>query len=96
MTDFNAITYDGKTNNYTKEKFEFQLNKEKNAMVFGKGGWFHASEYLLYPLFTYLDRDGWASEDGIAHILYSEGVLLKTSVTIQGIYSIRATCDNSK
>ena len=46
MTTLSETTLEGKRTDYILEKFQFKLDKTKNAMVFGKSGIFKGCLYI--------------------------------------------------
>ena len=96
MTHFHSITADGEFKDYEPEKFRFQLNEEKNAMVFGQTGFFLGLEITLQPEQTILSVDYWVFYQNFLTGMYDKGLLVLATTHTSGIESIRATCDNFK
>ena len=94
MTSYGHIESDGTVKQYTLEKFQFKLDEDKKAMVFGKDGYFADSKQLLD-----LSRSGptietWWATDKYSIIYFAEGnFLYANNSAFLGIKSIVAGCD---
>lgn len=88
MTHFSDINMEGKQKNYKLQKFQFKLDKEQNAMIFGKGGWFDGSS-------TQLDwswPEIWHGGDEAHKAHFYKGKFLYSHV-VNEITTITANCD---
>jgi hypothetical protein len=92
MTHFSDITLDGKDTNYTLEKITFKLDKTKNAMVFGKGGYFNNTEMELRADVSYPPIESWEAEDNGEMSAYRKGKFTYAKYKL-GITAIIADCD---
>ena len=95
MTHNDQITNE-EDKKFKLEKFRFQLNEEKKAMIFGQTGMLQGSEFTLQPKATFLKADYWHFEQPFMTGIYDKGLLLFSMVGGFGITSVRATCDNFK
>ena len=92
MTISEAISRQGKRTNYKLEKFSFKLDKTKNAMVFGKKGFYKDSEMPLTGI-SYPSSEMWFGTDSYSKAYFGDGTLLFVSTGPVGITSIIADCD---
>ena len=93
MTNLSNTTLEGERTDYLLQKFTFKLDKTKNAMVFGKGGYFNNDEELeLREGLSWPSMEVWYAKDKYSVSYFKEGKLLFTIVTL-GITSISADCD---
>ena len=91
------ISADGEFKKYKPQKFRFQLNEEKNAMVFGKTGFYRNMEFTLQPKATFLKVDYWEFYAPFMTGVYDKGLLVLAMATVgDGITSARSTCDTFK
>lgn len=88
MTTFSRTTPEGKRTDYRLEKFQFKLDKTKNAMVFGKGGYFADYEKKI----VWMGVDAWEAVSDTARLFFSSGRLVFASVTME-VNSMTANCD---
>ena len=88
-----GITLEGKKQNYTLEKFQFKLDKTKNAMVFGKGGFFNNMEYELVEDMAWPLVEAWYARDKYSTLYFEKGKFLYSDSGSTGITSISADCD---
>ena len=93
MTNFGGITLEGKKQNYKPEKFQFKLDKTKNAMVYGKGGYFTKSVMVLKQGHSFPKREKWYANDVYAMLYFDNGKFLHVSTGSSGSKSISADCD---
>ena len=93
MTNSLGISLEGKRTNYALEKFQFKLDKTKNAMVFGKSGIFKGSEMYLREGMSFPESELWyVFHDRYGMSYFNEGKFVYSMVTI-GISSIAADCE---
>ncbi len=93
MTSFVGVTPEGKEADYILEKFQFKLNKTKNAMVYGKGGYFTKSVMVLKQGHSFPKREKWYANDVYAMLYFNNGKFLHVSTGSSGSKSISADCD---
>ena len=93
MTNLSAISLEGKKSNYKLEKFQFRLDKTKNAMVYGKGGYFTKSVMVLKQGHSFPKREKWYAKDMYAMLYFDNGKFLHVSTGSSGSKSISADCD---
>ena len=92
MTSFTNTSLEGKVVSYAPEKFKFQLDKAKNAMVFAKGTVFGIEPKELVRLAVPKDET-WFAEDEYQRIYFQKGKFLYVQTSWMGNYSISADCD---
>tara|TARA_R110000772_G_scaffold183576_2_gene294715 strand:- start:136 stop:498 length:363 start_codon:yes stop_codon:yes gene_type:complete len=92
MTNFGGITFEGKKENYKPEKFQFKLDKTKNAMVFGKAGYFANSETNI-EWSEAMSIETWLAKGAYDLTYFKEGKFQFVTVGILGSISISADCD---
>ena len=93
MTNFSFITVEGEKENYKLAKFQFKLDKTKNAMVFGSTGYLSDQVIELVGTWNWPSQDEWAANDAYSVINFNDGSFLFASVSFLGISSILADCD---
>jgi len=94
MTTSSGISLEGKKTVYILEKFQFKLDKAKQAMVFGDKGYFSGTEGKLDPNKTWPDVESWYANSKYGLYAYIKGQFAYTEVGIgSGITSITADCD---
>ena len=91
MTHFGDINMEGKQKNYKLQKFQFKLDKEQNAMIFGKGGFFNDSSTQLDWILSSMEK--WRGGDEYDRATFYEGKFLYSLMTSGGINTITANCD---
>ena len=92
MTNLSTIIIEGEQTDYTLEKFTFKLDKTKNAMVFGKGGYFDGAEQELREGSIFPEREVWIGGNKYSTLFFEEGKFLYSRVALD-ITSITANCD---
>ena len=92
-THSSVVTLEGKPKNYKLEKFQFKLDKTKNAMVFGKGGFFGGQERELREKMNWPSTEIWYAADQWSMAYFDEGKFLYVSTGVTGSVSISADCD---
>jgi hypothetical protein len=93
MTNFSAVSLEGKRKDYTLEKFQFKLDKTKKAMVFGSSGYFKTTEAKLTPDRHWPALESWYAYDTYDVYYFDEGKFLFVSTSSSGSYSVSADCD---
>jgi hypothetical protein len=93
MTTSSQTTLEGKRTDYILEKFQFKLDKTKNAMVFGKGGFFNNMEYELVEDKAWPEQEAWYAREEYSTLFFNEGKFLYSESAYTGITSISADCD---
>ena len=93
MTNSLGITVEGKRTNYTLQKFTFKLDKTKNAMVFGKDGWFKGFARLeLKEGSSFPNIEIWRAGSEYTASYFVEGKFLFSSLAMTST-SMSADCD---
>ena len=92
MTNLVVTRADGTVEQYKLEKFQFKLDKEKNAMVFGNGGYFGGT---FKPLDSdvFPNQEYWIISEPLTAIKYNKGKFLYAGVYVEDIISMTANCD---
>ena len=93
MTTWSETTLEGKRTDYTLEKFQFKLDKTKNAMAFGKGGYFNTIEYELVKGDSVPSLEMWYARPNSNTLYFYEGKFLYSHAGLIRITSISADCD---
>jgi len=88
-----AITLEGKKQNYKLEKFQFKLDKTKNAMVFGKQGYFKNILLELREELNWPVLESWYAKDEYAMAFFDKGKFLYVQTGASGSNSLSADCD---
>ena len=92
-TTSTGVTLKGKPENYSLTKFEFKLDKTKNAMVFGKGGFFGNKIMKLRKNFGWPSQESWYADGPYSMAYFDEGKFLYVSTGASGSVSLSADCD---
>ena len=95
MTTHSLITFEGKRSDEGLKKFMFKLDRTKNAMVFGKKGWFDGGEIELKNGLKLLDslKEYWSASDEEGMAYFQDGKFVWSSVGSAGIQTSTANCD---
>ena len=93
MTTLSATTLEGKRTDYILQKFQFKLDKTKNAMAFGKGGYFNNMEYELVKEDSVPSLEMWYSGTKFSTLFFDEGKFLYAAAGLSGMSAISADCD---
>ena len=93
MTENLEVSLEGKRKEYILGKFQFKLDKTKNAMVFGKSGFFNDSVMELREGFTFPSQESWFAGDRFSTFYFEEGKFLYSFTGSQGLSAISADCD---
>ena len=93
MTNFSLITVEGEKENYKLAKFQFKLDKTKNAMVFGSTGYLSDQVIELVGTWNLPSQERWDANDAYSVINFNDGSFLFASVSFLGISSILADCE---
>ena len=88
-----GITLEGKKQNYTLEKFQFKLDKTKNAMVFGKQGYFKNILLELREELNWPVLESWYAKNEFSMAFFDKGKFLYSMTTNTGVTSVSANCD---
>ena len=93
MTSHSMTNPDGKITEYMLEKFQFKLDKAKEAMVFGEASFFSGQVYKLRKMSS-PTLESWYAEDdyGYSLLSFNEGKFRFAMVT-NDIIAIAADCD---
>ena len=92
-TTSTGVTLKGKPENYSLTKFQFKLDKTKNAMVFGKSGYFRNQIMKLRENFGWPLIETWYADDQNGMLYFDKGKLLYVTTSVAGSISISADCD---
>jgi hypothetical protein len=92
MTISEGISRQGTRTNYKLEKFSFKLDKTKNAMVFGKKGYFEDSEIPLTG-YHYVSSEIWRGTGSHSKTYFGDGTFLYVSTGPMGNFSMIADCE---
>ena len=106
MTTHSLTILEGERTDYQLEKFQFKLDKTKNAMVFGNTGHFKDQSFLLSADMTndkdpefvttqalLLQMEIWYANSEDSNTKFSKGKFLYASVSSSGVQIISADCD---
>jgi hypothetical protein len=94
MTTFSDVSLEGEKTNYKLEKFKFKLDKTKNAMVFGKQGYFENSEMELIKDKNWPSEESWHAGGKYSRLYFKKGRFVYALVGITEVTSISADCEN--
>mgnify|MGYP003641351842 CR=1 FL=1 len=92
MTNSVGITVEGKKENYNLEKFQFKLDKARNALVFGSSGYFADAAMELTQGSIWPTLEKWRANDQYSVLYFEEGKFLYVSIAM-GATSKSADCD---
>ena len=93
-THSSEITLEGKPKNHKLENFTFKLDKTKNAMVFGKKGFFRGSKMKLrVGIWNFPSKEQWQAEKMLSKAFFQEGKFLYSDTGPSGITSKIADCE---
>ena len=93
MTSMSTTTVEGKRTDYRLENFTFKLDQTKNAMVFGKDGYFSELEVGLKKGWVFPALEKWKAEDPYKRFFFSEGKVLFSALYVPELTSMSANCD---
>ena len=91
MTTFSKTTLEGKRTDYTLEKFQFKLDKTKNAMVFGSSSYFANTEMKI-EWSEAMRIETWEAADVESRLFMAKGSFGYSAVTLK-VVSVTADCD---
>jgi len=91
MTSSSETTFEGKRTDYLLEKFTFKLDEAKQAMVFGKGGYFGRQEMEIVWSGG-MRNETWEAASGSARLYFESGRLGYAMVALE-VHSVTADCD---
>ena len=92
-TTHTGVTLKGKPENYSLAKFQFKLDKTKNAMVFGKGGVFSNMKMYLDEKLSIPSNEQWWANNSISKLYFEDGKFLFALVIDEFASYISADCD---
>jgi len=92
MTTLSKTTLEGKREDYTLEKFQFKLDKTKNAMVFGKSGYFGDAVMELIEGRSWPSLETWYT-DAFGTLYFDGGKFLYSFILSSDMTSMSAECD---
>tara|TARA_B100000809_G_scaffold256047_1_gene295464 strand:- start:62 stop:427 length:366 start_codon:yes stop_codon:yes gene_type:complete len=93
ITTMSTTSLQGKRTDHIVEKFQFKLDKTKNAMVFGKSGYFEDSVMELREGANWPSQESWFADGEYDISYFDEGKYLYSRTGVTGITSISADCD---
>ena len=93
MTTLSVTTLEGKKTDHELEKFQFKLDKTKNAMVFGKGSVFEGMVMGLRGGSNWPAQETWYAHNKYSESYFDEGKFLYSNAGLAGMTSISADCD---
>ena len=93
MTTLSITTLEGKRTDYNLKKFQFKLDETKNAVVFGKDGFFSNSEMEVVEDRAAPAQEMWYAYDKYSLLYFDEGKFLYVATGSTGNDSISANCD---
>ena len=93
MTTLSETTLEGKREDYKLQKFQFKLDKTKNAMVFGKNGYFEDVVIELREGSTWPLIESWYADSEYAAVFFEKGKFLFSQTASLGMMAITADCD---
>ena len=93
MTILSETTLEGKREDYNLQKFQFKLDKTKNAMVFGKNGYFEDVVIELREGSTWPLIESWYADSEYAAVFFEKGKFLFSRTASLGMTAISADCD---
>jgi hypothetical protein len=94
MTSFDEITLEGEKKNWKLEKFQFKLDKTRNAMAFGnKKGALEGGVYELTKGWAFPNQEAWYAKTDYSTVYFEEGKFMFSQVVPHKMWSITADCD---
>lgn len=93
MTNMVNISLKGERENFKLERFQFKLDKAKQAMVFGGEGYYGGTEYKLIPNMHWPIIETWYSEKINSDSFFREGKFLSMYISQEGVMTVSADCD---
>ena len=94
MTSFVGVTPEGKEENYILKKFQFKLDKAKEAVVFGNSGYFTGTVMELDMGRAWPSQERWYANDNWSILYFGEGKFQYASVVGSiGNKAMSADCD---
>ena len=93
MTTHSGVTFKGERTDYKPEKLTFKLDKTKNAMVFGKKGYFANTEMKLEEGRSYPSEEKWNAESYFDRLVFKEGKFIYSWTGSSGITTMSADCE---
>tara|TARA_R110002072_G_scaffold41331_1_gene116233 strand:- start:1087 stop:1455 length:369 start_codon:yes stop_codon:yes gene_type:complete len=94
MTTNASTNLDGKRTDYLLEKFQFKLDKAKQAMVFGGKGYFSGTEAKLSPNKQWPLLEAWYAASEYATYVYADGQFVYAYMGLaRGLSAVSADCD---
>ena len=93
MTTHSKASLEGKRTDHELQKFQFKLDKTKNAMVFGKSGIFKNTVMELREGFTFPSQEVWFADGEFTNVFFQKGKFLYSNTNHLGLSAISADCD---
>ncbi len=94
MTTFLEVSLEGKMTDYKLYKFQFKLDKTKNAMVFGKASHFSTFQPELREGYDWPSQETFHADVKYAHFFFEKSKFLYSTTGMRtGMTVISADCD---
>ena len=93
MTNLDIISLEGERKSYNYQKFQFKLDQTKNAMVFGKQGYFQNDVMELRENFSFPSQETWYADGQFDSAYFGNGKFLYSMTGNTGVSSVSANCD---
>lgn len=94
MTSLSNTNFEGKSTDFILERFQFKLDRAKQAMVFGGKGFFSNTELKLELNRTFAGMEIWYATDESTSLAFKEKLIVYADVgPVSGIYTLTADCD---
>ena len=95
MTTNSQTTLEGERTDYQLKKFQFKLDKTKNAMVFGKAAdsYFAGKELKLELGMDSVVKERWHAGGMFSKLYFAKGKFLYSFIGVSGLTSLSADCD---
>ena len=93
MTTYSEVSLEGKRINYILEKFQFKLDEAKNAMVFGKDGYFSNAQMELREDAAFPRQEFWFADGPYSSAFFDKGKMMYAFVGPKDVTTVSANCD---
>ena len=93
MTNLDIISLEGERKSYNYQKFQFKLDQTKNAMVFGKQGYFQNDVMELRENFSFPSQETWYADGQFDSAYFGNGKFLYSMTVNSEVMSVSANCD---
>ena len=92
MTTHSKASLEGKRTDHELQKFQFKLDKTKNAMVFGQEGAFDGIVVELTEGFNFPSEETWNADSPFMNVFFQKGKFLFSLTALQ-LKAVSADCD---